>query len=115
MSAKSDIEDVMLNLFQQPEKMYYVYITASKKNGTLYVGMTNNLQRRIHEYKNNMLPGFTSRYNVTKLVYFEKIDTVIEAIAREKQLKNWHRRWKINLVESMNPNWQDLDPETSSG
>jgi len=87
---------------------YYVYIMASKPNGTLYIGMTNNLTRRVVEHKSGSIDGFTKKYNVDKLVYFEEVTDVISAISREKQLKNWHRQWKINLIETVNPDWDDL-------
>ena len=87
---------------------YFVYILAGKRNGTLYIGVTNNLVRRIYEHKNNLLPGFTSKYNVHNLVYFEQTEDVNAALNREKQLKKWHRQWKIDLIEKENPDWNDL-------
>jgi putative endonuclease len=87
---------------------YYVYILASKKNGVLYTGMTNNLTKRVFEHKNNTIKGFTQKYFVHKLVYFETTNSVENAIIREKQIKEWHRQWKINLIEEKNPNWEDL-------
>ncbi len=81
---------------------------ASKKNGTLYVGMTNDLSRRVYEHRNNMIIGFTSKYNVHNLVYYEMFEDVRYAIQKEKQLKTWHRQWKINLIEKDNPDWNDL-------
>ncbi len=81
---------------------------ASKKNGTLYVGMTNDLSRRVYEHRNNMIVGFTSKYNVHNLVYYEMFEDVRYAIQKEKQLKTWHRQWKINLIEKDNPDWNDL-------
>jgi putative endonuclease len=89
-------------------KIYYIYILASKKHGTLYVGMTNDLVKRIYEHKHKIFEGFTSKYDVDKLVFFEHTNDVQSAIKREKQLKNWHRQWKINLIEKENPNWEDL-------
>lgn len=86
----------------------YVYILASKKNGTIYVGVTNDLKRRIYEHKNALINGFTKKYRIHKLVYFEKIDDPYMAIVREKRLKKWNRAWKIRLIEEMNPNWDDL-------
>jgi putative endonuclease len=80
----------------------------SNHSKTLYIGMTNDLQRRVHEHKNKLVEGFTKKYNITKLVYFEETDDVSAALGREKQLKNWHRQWKINLIESVNKNWNDL-------
>ena len=81
---------------------------ASQKNGTLYIGVTSNLPQRIFEHKNHLLPGFTSRYNVEKLVYFERFSDVHEAIKHEKRLKYWKRNWKKDLIERTNPEWRDL-------
>ncbi len=86
---------------------YYVYIMASI-SCTLYVGMTNNLQRRVYEHKHKLVEGFTSRYNITRLVYFEETGNVLEAIAGEKIIKAWNRAKKIALIESLNPGWDDL-------
>ncbi len=92
------------------DKQYYVYILASI-SGVLYIGMTNNLQRRIWEHKQGLVDGFTRKYHVKKLVYYETTNEVIVAIAREKQLKKWRREKKIALIESMNPAWKDLYDE----
>jgi putative endonuclease len=92
-------------------KTYYVYILASKKNGTLYIGMTNDLLRRVYEHKHNIIEGFTSQYNVHLLVYYETGSDVRAVIEREKRLKKWNRQWKINLIEKDNPAWRDLYPE----
>ena len=89
-------------------KQFYVYILASKRNGTLYIGVTNNLVRRIWEHKNDLVEGFTKRYDVHCLVWYEVADTALAAITREKQLKKWNRAWKIHLIEAMNPDWNDL-------
>jgi putative endonuclease len=89
-------------------KTFFVYIMASKKNGTLYIGMTNNLIRRVYEHKNNMNEGFTKKYSVHRLVYYEPITDVNAAIKREKQMKKWKRQWKIELIEKENSNWDDL-------
>ncbi len=75
---------------------------------TLYIGVTNDLNRRVFEHKNSLIDGFTKKYNIKKLVYYETFNNIDEAIRREKQLKNWHRQWKINLIESMNKEWKDL-------
>ena len=89
-------------------KIYYVYILASKRNGTLYIGFTNNLEKRIYEHKNNLVQGFTARYGIHLLVYFEQTTDVNVAIQREKQLKKWNRKWKLELIEKANPEWNDL-------
>ena len=87
---------------------YYVYILASKRNGTLYIGITYDLERRISEHKNKITKGFTSKYGITNLVYFEVFEQVLDAIKREKQLKKWNRKWKIELIEEGNKEWNDL-------
>jgi len=88
--------------------IYYVYILASKRNGTLYVGVTNNLVRRVWEHKNKLVDGFTKRHSITMLVYFEETSDIGAAILREKQIKAWKREWKLNLIESVNFDWHDL-------
>ncbi len=93
---------------QKRIKTYYVYIMASVKNGTLYIGATNNLIKRVYEHKNNLIDGFTKRYKVRRLVYFEQTDDINIAKQREKRLKRWNRRWKIQLIEKNNPDWNDL-------
>ncbi len=90
------------------EKRFYVYILASRRNGTLYVGMTSNLARRIDEHKSGAVPGFTSEYGIKTLVYYEVYDDAENAIRREKRLKRWNRDWKLKLIEKDNPNWRDL-------
>ena len=85
-----------------------VYILASKRNGTLYIGVTSDLVKRIWEHKNNMVEGFTKRYGVHQLVWYELHENMEFAIQREKQLKEWKRKWKLELIETNNPNWQDL-------
>jgi putative endonuclease len=87
---------------------YYVYILASKRNGTLYIGVTNDLIRRVYEHKNNLINGFTQKYNVHQLVYYEQTSNIKSAIQREKRLKKWNRKWKLELIEKENPNWNDL-------
>ncbi|UPK24767.1 GIY-YIG nuclease family protein [Bradyrhizobium sp. 195] len=89
---------------------YYVYILASKKYGTLYIGVTNDLVRRVFEHKTKAAPGFTTKYGVDKLVLFEIYDDPLTAITREKELKKWRRDWKTRLIEEQNPNWDDLYP-----
>ncbi|MFH1867206.1 MAG: GIY-YIG nuclease family protein [Patescibacteria group bacterium] len=89
-------------------KSYYVYILASRRNGTLYIGVTNNLERRVYEHKHNIIPGFTSKYGVYHLVYYEESSDVQSALKREKQLKKWNRVWKLKLIEQSNPSWRDL-------
>ena len=89
-------------------KSYCVYIVTNLNNTTFYIGITNNLIRRIYEHKKEMVEGFTKRYKLKKLIYFEEFSKPYEAIAREKQLKNWHRQWKINLILKSNPNFEDL-------
>ena len=90
---------------------YFVYMLASQKNGTLYIGVTNNLVRRIHEHKSRSVPGFTGRYGVDQLVWFDQSESVESAIATEKRLKRWNRAWKIALIEKQNPDWRDLYEE----
>lgn len=88
-----------------------VYILASRRNGTLYIGVTSDLVKRSWEHKNDVVGGFTARYNVHTLVYYELVDDMEAAILREKQLKKWRRAWKIELIERSNPDWKDLWPE----
>ena len=89
-------------------KSYYVYILASKRNGTLYTGVTDNLIKRIWQHKNDLAEGFTKNYKVHTLVYFEETSDINSAITREKQLKRWKRKWKLELIEKSNPAWKDL-------
>ena len=89
-------------------KDYYVYILASKKNGTLYIGVTRDIVKRIYEHKNGIIQGFTKKYKVNKLVYYKHTNSIASAIQREKRLKKWKRAWKIELIEKSNPNWEDL-------
>jgi putative endonuclease len=90
---------------------YHVYILANERNGTLYIGVTNNLVRRVYEHKNNLVKGFTEKYGLHKLVYFESVEDITSAITREKQLKKWERNWKLSLIEKINPEWRDLYEE----
>jgi putative endonuclease len=89
-------------------KRYYVYILASKRNGTLYTGMTSDLLKRVWQHKNKLVPGFTKKYNITDIVYYEIHEDPISAITREKQIKKWNRSWKIKMIEADNPEWCDL-------
>ena len=89
-------------------KQYYVYILASKIGGTLYIGVTGNLIRRVYEHREKLVEGFTKQYDASRLVYFEAHSDVEAAITREKQMKKWNRAWKVRLIEESNPNWDDL-------
>ncbi|OHB62081.1 MAG: hypothetical protein A2168_05785 [Planctomycetes bacterium RBG_13_50_24] len=89
-------------------RQYYVYILASKKNRTLYIGVTNNLLKRVYEHKNDLMGGFTQKYRVHNLVYYEVYSDILDAITREKGMKKWKRQWKIELFEKSNPQWRDL-------
>ena len=90
------------------ERQPHVYLLASKRNGTLYVGVTSNLLKRVWEHKQHHVEGFTDKYRVDKLVWYEGHETMISAISREKAIKNWRRAWKIKVIEEMNPQWRDL-------
>ncbi len=92
-------------------KKAYVYILASKRNGTLYIGVTSSLVKRVYEHKCNLVEGFTKKYKVHHLVYFEEHEDIQQAITREKQIKKWKRKWKLALIEKRNPNWRDLYDE----
>ena len=85
-----------------------VYILVSKRNGTLYIGVTSNLQKRVWEHRNSLVEGFTKRYGIHRLVYYELHEDMVSAITREKQMKKWNRTWKLELIESQNPSWRDL-------
>ncbi|HZR71641.1 GIY-YIG nuclease family protein [Bradyrhizobium sp.] len=87
---------------------YYVYIVASRKDGAIYIGVTNDIVRRVYEHRIKAVPGFTSKYNITRLVWFEIYDDPTNAIEREKELKKWKRDWKLQLIEAKNPAWLDL-------
>ena len=90
---------------------YYLYILTNKINGTLYIGVTNDLERRMFEHKNKLVRGFTAKYGLNKLIYFETYQYVNDAITREKNMKKWKRQWKIDLIEKENPNWKDLSKD----
>jgi putative endonuclease len=92
-------------------KQPVVYILASRRNGTLYIGVTSDLVKRAYEHKQDLVEGFTKRYGVHELVYFEMHEDMVSAIAREKQLKKWNRAWEIELIEQRNPEWRDLYAE----
>lgn len=94
------------------KKQYYVYIMTNKSK-TLYVGITNNIEKRVYEHKNKFVPGFTKKYNITRLIYFETFADVYSAIAREKTIKGWLRKKKIELITKANPDWQDLSRQWS--
>jgi putative endonuclease len=93
---------------------FYVYLLASKKHGTLYIGVTNDVVRRVYEHRTKAVGGFTTRYSVDKLVWFEVYEDAGTAIAREKELKKWRRDWKIRPIEEQNPGWSDLYPGISN-
>jgi putative endonuclease len=90
------------------QKQYFVYILTNKKNGTLYIGVTSDIVRRIYEHKNKLLDGFSKQYNLTNLVYYECYATPEEAIYREKRIKKWNRMWKTRRISEFNPSWEDL-------
>ena len=89
-------------------KEYYVYILANKRGGVLYLGTTNDLMRRVYEHRQGLVEGFTKKYCIDRLVYYEQTNDVMSAITREKQIKKWNRKWKIRLIEKCNPRWEDL-------
>jgi putative endonuclease len=97
-----------LYLGSRKMNQYYVYILASKRNGTLYVGVTNDLIKRVWEHKSKLVEGFTKKYRVNKLVYYEECSDIKKAILREKKIKAWKRAWKLELIEKLNPNWNDI-------
>ena len=99
---------VTLTLVIIMEKLSYVYCLASKQKGTLYIGVTSDLIKRVYEHKNKLVDGFTKKYNVSQLVYYEEYSNIMDSIEREKQLKSWKRQWKLKLIEEFNPNWKDL-------
>jgi putative endonuclease len=97
------------------QKAFFVYLLASGLRGTLYVGVTSDLMKRVWEHKSKVAPGFTARYGIDRLVWFETHETAEAAITREKQLKEWHRDWKMNLIERDNPHWTDLYSSLGAG
>ena len=90
---------------------YYVYILASRKNWVLYIGVTNNLERRLYEHQSGLIPGFTKKYKTHRLIYFEETSNINDAMAREKQLKAWRRKWKIDIIKTANPPMKDLSKD----
>ena len=96
------------NTLNNIKNQYYIYILANKRNGTLYIGVTSNLIKRVYEHKKNLVDGFTKKYNIHKLAYYEITNDIESAIRREKQLKKWNRKWKLELIEKNNPEWRDL-------
>ena len=103
--------EICIFLLRKMLNNYYIYILANWTNSVIYIGVTNNLSRRLFEHKNKLLDGFTKKYNLDKLVYFETYNDINEAILREKELKKWRREKKNNLIESLNPGWRDLSLE----
>lgn len=101
---KIGIYNTIMNLMKQS----FVYIISNKRDGTLYIGVTSNLLKRIYEHKHKLADGFTKKYNIDKLIYYEIYSDINEAIKREKQLKEWRRKWKIELIETKNSDWKDL-------
>jgi len=93
------------------ERQFYIYIMANKRNGTIYIGVTNDLARRVYEHREGLVKGFTSRYGLKSIVYYEVFDSVSLAIQRETSLRRWPRRWKLALIEKANPQWKDLVDE----
>ena len=89
-------------------RQYYVYILASKRNGTLYIGVTNNLLKRVYEHRNDFIDGFAKKYHIHNLVYYEVYSDITDAINREKRMKKWKRQWKIELIEKTNPQWREV-------
>jgi putative endonuclease len=114
-SFRGDAKRRARNPLLHTRMAYYVYLLASDKYGTLYLGVTNDIVRRIHEHKTKTVASFTRRYSVNKLVWFEIYDDALTAISREKELKKWRRDWKIRLIEEGNPQWIDLYPAIAAG
>lgn len=95
-------------------RSYYVYLLASRRKGTLYVGVTNDLSKRVWQHKQDLVEGFTKKYGVKSLVWFEQTESIESAIVREKQIKKWNRDWKVELIEKTNPQWRDLYEEIAA-
>ena len=90
------------------DKLYFVHILANRKNGPIYIGVTSDLLKRVYEHKNKLVDGFTKKYNIHQLVFYEATESIESAVIREKQMKKWNREWKVNLIEKFNPEWNDL-------
>ena len=112
--SKALLDGVNATTAMNQQKTYFVYILASKPNGTLYTGVTSSLVARVWQHKNNIVEGFTQKYKVHSLVYFEERSSANDAIAREKQIKKWKRSWKVSLIEGKNPTWKDLWEQIST-
>jgi putative endonuclease len=95
-------------------KQFYVYILSNKRNGTLYTGVTSDLLKRVYEHKNNLVDGFSKKYGIHRLVWYERHETAESAISREKQIKKWNRKWKLELIDNNNPFWEDLYEELTA-
>jgi len=108
MSSRTNVRDLCIKFMNMRDNNYCIYILTNWSNKVLYIGVTNNLQRRLYEHKNKLIDGFTKKYNLNKLVYYECFSNINDAIRREKELKKWRREKKNNLVENMNPDWKDL-------
>ncbi len=106
--------DPVIHLYANTPMSYWVYFLASKPRGTLYVGVTNDLVRRVYEHREGLAEGFTKRHGIKTLVYFESHDTAVAAIQREKNIKGWSRQWKLDLILASNPHWRDLYDEIAS-
>lgn len=106
-----DVVPAQAGIHTVVDKAYYVYILASKRNGTLYIGVTSDIVRRVGQHRERLIDGFTQRYDIKRLVWFETHEDVKAAITREKQLKKWNRSWKIKLIQAGNPDWRDLYDE----
>jgi putative endonuclease len=110
MSSPAKAGDPVFQRRQMSARSFYVYILASRIDGTLYIGVTSDLIRRVAKHKSKLIESFTEKYDVARLVYLEQFDDPENAIRREKRLKKWNRAWKIRLIEEQNPNWDDLYP-----
>ncbi len=105
------LESLDTNSLITMAQSYFVYILTNRKDGVLYIGITNDLVRRVFQHREGAIPGFTNKYNLKRLIYFEAFDDPENAIMREKRMKKWNREWKIELIENNNPEWRDLYPD----